>query len=99
SPMRSRVVPYTPLFRSSKKPCSSVCLPATQWLASRQHCSMVLTTMLTRLRWRSNSQVHRSSRKVSSVLSTIEQCCLDANHWVARSEEHTSELQSRFDLV
>src|SRR5699024_468799 len=39
---------------------------------------------------------HRHSLRVSCWFS---KCMLNASRWSARSEEHTSELQSRFDLV
>src|SRR2546422_6279516 len=85
-PPRSTLFPYTTLFRSStwESDASSVAHVMVAALAER----FVLATLL------------RSGAALSTVTATaVEVAVLPAASLCERSEEHTSELQSRLHLV
>src|SRR5207249_12108339 len=92
-------LPYTTLFRSSDGKCdfNFTCVPSLRpgldAPASEQVGHKAIETLTTGLR--------RKSRELTEQpvfsLQPLQRSCI--NHHGSRSEEHTSELQSRFDLV
>src|SRR5699024_12586040 len=89
SPHRSSSLPYTTLFRST----STFTVPS----GNRNNCSTVATVAtVCRLSMlgSSSSALRWATNKISLLPSIASSKAL-----TERSEEHTSELQSRFDLV
>src|SRR2546428_10378980 len=91
-PPRSTLFPYTTLFRSySSRKLSKPLVPSQSWVSNRMlgTLSFMAKTMLIGDRVQ-NFRCRQPERSGSSgKLNTI----------ADRSEEHTSELQSRSDLV
>src|SRR5699024_12320355 len=84
SARRSPPLPYTTLFRSQSMTSNSIC-----WLSSQT----LVTEMVHR------SMVAVSPRVISSIGRELPSPSEEITLGETRSEEHTSELQSRFDLV
>src|SRR5207249_12188602 len=98
-PPRSTLFPYTTLFRSSsalagfwKRGCATLPKPPS--------CPRLISTTT----FRANTKFCFSVRTVRSIACSRRSKGRGAprparRHECGRSEEHTSELQSRFDLV
>src|SRR5207249_11126068 len=83
--------PYTTLFRSPCKSLISCIVPFGTWIAR----------FLNKLEGRGDDRRHAvvelsAAHACRQNLTSIDRHCCGHNQ---RSEEHTSELQSRFDLV
>src|SRR5207249_10993272 len=88
-PPRSTLFPYTTLFRSSEKPDfvdRQVC-ECSRSVRQDPHSSLVECP-----RW-------RRSPYCGHLPVQLHRCAGPQSLFRSRSEEHTSELQSRFDLV
>src|SRR5207249_8879324 len=89
-PPRSTLFPYTTLFRSST--VEVVMRPPSVFVRPLLHEEAV------RLKRLSRRAKHESTRQRASVL-LASNVRMSVPQIAERSEEHTSELQSRFDLV
>src|SRR2546429_7132157 len=98
-PPRSTLFPYTTLFRSRRP--SPAAIPRPEKLL--QKCIDRGVTPRRKKDMRLKQSVNTSSRLNSSRVKRIylpgEPSCCCIAHWSRRSEEHTSELQSRLHLV
>src|SRR5699024_12581485 len=79
--------PYTTLFRSQAGRPATKLSSTTHWINGSQ---LIAQGSFTPRCWLISAS--DSSVAAGTMRSTM-------NHWQKRSEEHTSELQSRFDLV
>src|SRR5699024_12112181 len=91
APSLSHLVPYTTLFRSTSpsgevKTSTSACTRATTRAAPKRTISL-RPAVVRSSRWPVGCRSPRTPESLISVRDSV------------RSEEHTSELQSRFDLV
>src|SRR5207253_5206914 len=89
-PLRPTLFPYTTLFRSDYLKERSA-LPKSKKLIFTGPIDEYFGFELGRLRYRGQRRVHEILPDVTTL-----QPCAQVNH---RSEEHTSELQSRGHLV
>src|SRR5699024_12456871 len=85
--LRSTHLPYTTLFRSEYLPetTSSATLKPRNWMNLKYTVKMIAATM--------------SQMTTSGTGPIAKKTMLPKTVTKGRSEEHTSELQSRFDLV
>src|SRR5207249_11437095 len=97
TPTSSTLLPYTTLFRSPDEPAAKP--PATDTTASTQSTAMTCPDFIKRLLSESDAVVTHADPCLPSERLVITQRFVLAIRRVQRSEEHTSELQSRFDLV
>src|SRR2546429_1228193 len=88
-PPRSTLFPYTTLFRSPprRSSCSRTWRSSARWAAVDQHLGCTRPSIAGRSMRRTARWELRNSPASSSISATV------------RSEEHTSELQSRLHLV
>src|SRR3712207_8982940 len=85
-PPRSTLFPYTTLFRSS-------------WPSSAPPASASTRAISTACRNRASSTDPRSAKRGHSIAGNTALTLFAATKTLVRSEEHTSELQSRQYLV
>src|SRR5207249_9722412 len=88
-PPRSTLFPYTTLFRSAMR---------GEQTSRRRTDATELFVKKTEFKWIERATIVRSRNKRSQVTSGG-QGRSHLRRELLRSEEHTSELQSRFDLV
>src|SRR3712207_8771076 len=85
-PPRSTLFPYTTLFRSGRDfDATSSTVGVMPLIAGKQSAKVITALPVTRVQ---PQQAHRVVRRI-----------VREHHWQRRSEEHTSELQSRQYLV
>src|SRR5207249_11647647 len=88
----SPLFPYTTLFRSVSPPQNTSPKPAAFITGNRSRQPGLRACCPVR---KHRCRRHRESSRARRAVRPHN----DPRHWVLRSEEHTSELQSRFDLV
>src|SRR5207247_5943687 len=99
-PPRSTLFPYTTLFRSFR--CPQLGLPISEKVFESYLRRIGQSELVMSLRWQLGRRSHHTflscplCRAVESIRSSRNRI-LSAD--ILRSEEHTSELQSRVDLV
>src|SRR5438067_3182240 len=86
-PPNSTLFPYTTLFRSRFKACERARFQSDYRLIVNEELSFIDCT--TKIGFQTQTRNCTSVHRFVEYLITL----------LARSEEHTSELQSRFDLV
>src|SRR3712207_9341612 len=95
-PPRSTLFPYTTLFRS--EPAVARAAHAARVLRRETHGpAAALDELLQPVRRRDGVTMATALRRIAAVDRVLHR--VDAGHPDARSEEHTSELQSRQYLV
>src|SRR5699024_11640777 len=92
-PPKSTLFPYTTLFRSPRKRDGTV----SSRLAARK--SLPARVQRSNGAWRGASTLEEALRSKRISLPSIGTPPEIVHLRICRSEEHTSELQSRFDLV
>src|SRR3712207_8608466 len=85
-PPRSTLFPYTTLFRSFSRSCRG-CV-----------CFMIISLAATLQAWRGRSNGYEVRVEIATD-AVFERVTIEEAFWTPRSEEHTSELQSRQYLV
>src|SRR5699024_12301802 len=93
-PPRSLLFPYTTLFRSRRR----------KRHAAYPDCSFCHSAVAVRRRWLCHSACYQRGetalgRSSSATIAAHRSFCRGSVALLRQSEEHTSELQSRFDLV
>src|SRR2546421_11090438 len=95
-PPRSTLFPYTTLFRSP-----IVNLPSINYFVHKIKFSMEEREAYEKVEKEALEKLkkHKESASILEVILKLRQICDDKQIANLRSEEHTSELQSRSDLV
>src|SRR5204862_7829233 len=93
-PTRPTLFPYTTLFRSTSPPA-----PAWRWQMKVGICSALILLGLAQINWAQTTNSTDSADAKAAISKSSASYSVFGARPKRRSEEHTSELQSRRDLV